>query len=218
MNSNFIILGPQGSGKSTQAQILVKKLNFEYIGTGDLIRNYIKKNNKLSEKIKKIINQGLLVPKNILYEKIIIPYISKLPNKSKILFDGIPRNTSQLGEFEKMIKKLKLTYPYLIYIKTSQEEIFKRISLRKICPKCNTPFSPYDQAYIKNICPKDKTKIIKRKDDNLISLKKRLEIFQKQTQKVIKYFKNKKLYIYINGNPSVKEVSKDIISKIIKIK
>lgn len=214
IKKNLIFLGIQGSGKTTQAEKFAKKYNYIHIGAGNLIRNYIKNNEHNSKFITNIVDNGLLLPSDILFKKILTPLLTKITKKKPIIFDGIPRNIAQFKKFNKIIKKLNINEPILVYFKIPQRIVIERIKYRKICPICNKVYGPANTEYKKNICIKDKTNLIKRKDDTKEKIKKRIDIFQRETAYLIKYFKNNKKYIEINAEPSILEVNKKIITKL----
>lgn len=219
MKPNLIILGPQGSGKSTQAQLLVDKYNYGHISVGNILRPLIYKDDSLGKKLNKYVSKGQLVPMDLLLKKVITPYIKKLDLSKNIIFDGIPRNLIQTKIFETYLKKQNIAKPYLIYIKIDKPTIMKRIKLRKTCLKCGMNLKPHVTGYKDNICPICKTKLIERQDDkDLKTLEKRISIFYQNTKKVIKYYKTNNRLIVINGEQSINDVNKDIGFSLKKIR
>lgn len=215
---NIIILGPQGSGKSTQAEMLAKTFGSNLIVTGQLVRNTIKKNINLSKKIKSYVERGELVPDDILFKKIYEPHLKRVNKNKAIIFDGIPRKPSQMNKLHLLIKKSKIKEPYLLYLYIPDSLVYKRILSRKICPKCEKNYKPKDIGYKKNLCPKCITKLVKRKDDtDKSALRKRLSIFHKDTQKIINHYKKINRLIKIDGRKSVTKVNKEVLKKIKKI-
>ncbi|MFH1427988.1 MAG: nucleoside monophosphate kinase, partial [Patescibacteria group bacterium] len=131
---NIIILGPQGSGKGTQADIISKKYNIPHISSGDIFRDEIEKNTNLGKTIKRLINQGNLVPDDLTAE-IIKNKLSKSNLENGVIFDGFPRNLHQ-AEFLDEILKINLVFEVWI----NDKESIKRISGRRSCPKCAKVF------------------------------------------------------------------------------
>jgi len=215
---NLIFFGVQGSGKSTQAKELSKKDNYTIIFIGNVLRQIALKNTIFGKKIKKYIDSGQLIPENILYDKIIYPKLLELNKKNGIIFDGIPRNVKQLRIFNKMLEKLKIIPPYLVYLDLPIDISTKRILSRKICPKCENTYIANTKEYNSNMCYKCNNSLIRRKDDMDINIiKKRFHIFENQTKKILNYYKKNNLLIKIDANKKVESVNKDIIKKINKI-
>lgn len=215
---NIIILGVQGSGKSTQAEMLAREFNYSWIVAGQLVRNAIKKEDKISKIINSYVKKGKLVPINIMFEQIFKPYLEKLDKSNGIIFDGIPRDLEQMEAFHSLLDGLNISRPYLVYLKISNSMVFKRILTRKICPKCDKAYKPDDKAYDKNICPICKIKLTQREDDtNKSALQERLSIFNTQTKKIISYYKKNNMLIEIDGEKSVFEVHQEVIKKLKKI-
>ncbi|MEK6835743.1 MAG: nucleoside monophosphate kinase [Nanoarchaeota archaeon] len=161
----IIIFGHTGSGKTTQAKYIARLLKLKHIEAGAILRKIAKKN----KFIRKIINQGKLVPDNItikIMEK-------ELKNRKNFILDGYPRTLKQA-------RALKFKPDLVIYLKTSKNNIVKRLFLRK------------------------------RSDDTKKSIEKRYDLYLKRTLPVINYYKKMKNFKEINGNPSIKKVSESI--------
>jgi adenylate kinase len=215
INTNIILLGPQGSGKSTQAQLLSSKYNLHWIITGQLLRNIVSQGGQKSKEVNKYISAGELVPDSILFEYIYEPYLKKIKSNQKIIFDGMPRNIDQMKKFHQLISKLNISRPILLVIDVPDDCVYKRISLRKMCPQCGTSYKPDDKQYKKNICSKCFKKLVKRQDDiNKQALQKRLSIYHSQTKKIISFYRKNNLLITVDGRKSVKEVFNDIVNKL----
>ena len=197
----LIFIGPQGSGKGTQAKIIANKLNLEHISAGDLLRSAT---GELKKEIESHINFGNFVP-----DKLILKLLKqKLDRTNNFILDGFPRNITQVKELDKITKIDKI-----IEIEISDSEAIKRLSSRISCEKCGESYNlmtnPPKQ---KNICDKCKTKLTQRKDDTPESIKKRLEIYHKETEPILKNYPS----IKINGEQKIKDVTGDILKELEK--
>jgi len=203
---NIIILGPQGSGKGTQADILSKKFNIPHISTGKIFRGQIKNKTELGRKLKSLVNHGRLVPNEITNE-IIKNRLSENDCQNGFILDGFPRNLNQ-AEFLDKITDINL----VLEIWISDEETISRISQRKSCPKCGAIYHlKFKPPQKDEICDKCQKKLIIRDDDKEKAIKKRLKIYHKQTELLIEFYKNKGIYHKINGMPLIPEVTKEIM-------
>lgn len=215
----IILIGPPGSGKGTQAELLAKKFNLVHFETSKVLEKKLKKidpKDKELVKAKKLYDAGKLVtPK--LVAKIVIKEIEDVYKKGKgINFSGSPRT---LFEAKKEMPLLEKLYGKenikIFYLKISQKESVKRNSVRKICKKNRHPI-PFTLPEYKNIkkCPWDGSEIITRSLDKPEIIKKRYKVFLKDTKPVISYLKEKGYKVYnIKGEQPIEKVFNDILSK-----
>lgn len=205
----IIVLGAQGSGKGTQADLLSEKLEIPAVSMGDLLREEKRKKTQKAKEIASYIDNGLLVP-----YKITIDLIKKAIKKNKkgIIIDGFPRNMEQATVFDKFFKPT-----HIIFIKISEKETIRRLAGRRNCPKCRKIYHvTFNPPKKKDICDRCRAKLIRRKDDTPEAIKKRLEIFNKITKPVVKYYKKKYGLIKIGGENSIKKVHEKIMKKLSK--
>lgn len=196
---NLIFIGPQGSGKGTQAKLIADKFGFAHISTGDLLRNL---SGELKKEADVYMNSGKLVPDEFII-KILKERLEKADCVSGAILDGFPRNMNQAVELDKIIKITSA-----INIEISDEEAIKRISGRFSCSKCGEGYNIYTEPKPKNkgICDKCSGELIQRKDDNPEAVKKRLEIYHLETSVILKHYNT----IKINGEQDIELVNKDI--------
>jgi len=212
---NIVLFGPPGSGKGTQSQYLVQSHSYIQISTGDLLRNEIKKNTESGKKILSKINIGDFVDNEIvnsLIEKIVL----KKKYKSKLIFDGYPRNISQAKNLDNIMSKNNQSIGAIIYLDVSKNIIQKRILGRIVCEKCNIILNEYqDKEEIQNHkCGKEYLK--KRKDDNLEVIMKRYDTFKKETNPLLNYYSKKSSFFKVDAAAKIKEISAKI-EKIINV-
>lgn len=212
---NLIILGPQGSGKGTQASKLAQKFDLEHIDMGKFLREVALLDTQLGKEIHEIINiKKELVSDKILREVIHLK-IMGIGREQGVVFDGVPRNIEQLEYFEKVVKESGRKIDKVILIKLSQEESLKRISRRRICEKCKKVF-----IFGKDIQSKDEKcdicggQIIQRVDDTEEGVKKRLAIFNKETMPIVEYYNKQGKVIEIDGDKEIEKVFEDILEKL----
>jgi adenylate kinase len=205
LKKKIVFLGPPGSGKGTQAQLLSKNFSIPHISTGDIFRKIIKtgKPKKLADSIKKYVQSGLLVPDDIVFKSL----FSVIKNKKYYILDGFPRNINQAKLLDEALKKDGIDK--VIYFKVSDKEIIKRLTSRRTCPKCGKVYNIYTlKPKNDNLCDVCKVELIIRDDDKLETVKKRLEVYKKDTLPLLDYYKKKKLLVTINAEDKIENVYK----------
>ncbi len=185
---NIVIFGPPGAGKGTQSNFIMKKFQLHQLSTGDLLRKEIKDKTKLGNEISSIINSGNLVSDQIVSD-IIEKYISNSIYKSRLIFDGYPRNLNQAKNLNELLIKYDQKIDIVLKLSVNLETIKKRILERK--------------------------DLEKRADDKDEIAIKRYKMYEKSIDPVISFYKETKLLKVVNGETSISEIS-DEISRLIK--
>lgn len=213
----IILIGPPGSGKGTQADLLAKKFNLIHLETSKLIEEKFKKidqKNKELLKEKKRHDQGKLTTSKFVV-KLVLEEIEKLAKGERgIVFSGSPR---KIYEAWKEIPILERYYGKenisVVYLKLREKESIKRNSVRKICAKNRHPIPATLPGFKKlTLCPWDNSKIITRVDDKPELIKRRYRIFLQETKPVLNYFKKHNFKVFfINGEQPIKKVFQDIL-------
>jgi len=194
----FILIGPPGSGKGTQAKKVSEFLNYSFISTGDVLREEVKKKTKLGNIVKKYMEKGALVPDDLML-KIIKKNLKK---KKGIVLDGFPRTINQAKGLDEILKNKSLKIDKVFYLKVKEEEIIKRLSSRRICPKCQSVYNLITKKPKNDeVCDICNLKLIQRDDDKEEVIRKRLEVYNEETKELLNYYKDKILEINGEGNP-----------------
>lgn len=183
---NLIIFGAPGSGKGTYASRLKEKLNVEVVATGDIFREMIKENTALGRKVKEYVEKGLLVPDDITLE-VLKQSLTKIPKGKGFILDGYPRTIEQAEALDKIAK-----INAIIHLIVPDWIIIERLSSRRICQNCG---AIYNLLLLKPkndmICDKCAGPLYQRSDDTPAVIKKRIEVYEKQTQPLLQYYRAK---------------------------
>jgi adenylate kinase len=208
---NIIILGQQGSGKGTQAEMLAQKYNLEHIDMGKALREVAKSDTPLGREIYSIQNvTKTLVPSRILREVLHIK-LGSLPREQGVVFDGVPRTMDQLEYVEGAAREFGRKIDKVFFVNIPESESTARISKRWICQKCKAVLiMGKDVQNEKDQCPICDAPIAQRKDDTPEGIQIRLRIFREETMPVINYYKEKGLLVEIDGRQPIEKVFKDI--------
>lgn len=208
---NLILLGPAGSGKGTQAELLVKKFGLQFVEAGDLVRKGAKKKTKLGYYLKKIHESGKHLPDRIIGQ-LIYENFKKLKKDTGVLVDGYPRTIGQAKDLEKIFKRFFPDFLKIaIYIKVSEKEATRRLLNRAVCPKCGKIFLTRDVR----VCLKCGAKIeVRDYDQDKKAIKRRLKWFEEKVVPAINFYKKQKILIKINGEQSIINVFKEIVDNL----
>jgi adenylate kinase len=183
---NLIIFGAPGSGKGTYASRLRERLNVEVIATGDVFREMMRENTPLGRVVKEYVEKGLLVPDNITLE-VLKQSLAKIPKGKGFILDGYPRTIEQAKALDEIAK-----IDAVIHLMVPEWIIVERLSSRRICQNCG---AIYNLLFLKPkndmICDKCGGKLYQRSDDTPEVIKKRIEVYEKQTQPLLQYYRDK---------------------------
>ncbi len=202
----LVLLGPPGAGKGTQASIISRKFNIPHISTGDLFRENIRDKTELGKKVVEYSSKGLLVPDNITNE-MVAQRLMKMDCANGFILDGYPRTIAQA----KFLDKIQ-TIDKAINFQLTDQEVVRRISGRRTCPNCGAVYHIiYKKPKKKNICDKCSSELVQRDDEKPKVVKKRLEVYKKETTPLIEYYTKKGILENISAKPSIKDVTKYLI-------
>jgi len=207
---NLLIFGPPGSGKGTLADVFASKENLKHISTGDIIREHIKSKDELGLRMINADTAGL-APDDIVNE-IVKDRLSKEDVNNGFILDGYPRTINQ-GEFLKDLIKID----GIIFVDLEDEKIIDRISHRRVCSGCGKIYNlNFNKPLVENTCDICKSKLFLRKDDTPEIIKRRLEVYKKETHPLIDLFEKLNWPIlHIKGDYDLKTEISDVIDRII---
>ena len=204
---NIIILGPQGSGKGTQALKIAERYNIKHVSTGDIFRENIKKGSELGKKVVEFTNSGALVPDEITNE-IVKDALGKIDGG--FILDGYPRSTSQAEFLSKIVE-----IDFVINLDLSDEDAVNRIASRRVCAKCGAGFNVLTlKPRREGVCDVCGGHLIQREDDKPEAIKKRLETYHKNTEPILGFYEEQGTLITFDGSQSIGEVSGEIFSEL----
>ena len=199
----LIIFGPPGVGKGTLSDMLAEKYKIPHISTGDIFRDEIKSGN--SELIQ-YVEKGLLVP-DMVVNKIVEKALKQENYKNGFIFDGYPRTIDQAEFLENVLWKLKKKIDLVLNLVTTEETIIERSTQRRMCSKCGALYNLVTmKPKKKDTCNKCGSSLVMRKDDEPETVRKRIQVYQEETEPLVDYYKKKKLLVDIDASPKPKEV------------
>ena len=203
----LILLGAPGAGKGTQADILCKELEIPTISTGNILRAAIKNGTPTGMKAKAYMDEGKLVPDDVIIG-IITERVAEEDCKNGYILDGVPRTIAQAEALE----KAGIVFDDVVSIEISDEVIMERMSGRRVCEHCGASYHlvavPPKQE---GVCDKCGGKLVQRKDDAPETVKARLEVYHKETEPLKAFYAQRGLLKSVENQPSVAETSQAIL-------
>ena len=177
---NIVIFGAPGSGKGTQSEKMIEKYGFEHISTGDVLRDQIKKGTELGKTAKKYIDNGQLIPDELMVDILASVYDSFGKNHKGVIFDGFPRTIPQAEALKKMLSERGHKVAAMVELDVPEAELMKRLVKRG--------------------------QESGRSDDNEETIKKRLTVYHNQTAPLIDWYKKETIHHHIDGLADISEV------------
>ena len=220
---NLVFFGPPGCGKGTYASRVSVKLGIVQIATGDMFRAEVAAGSKLGKLADSYMKKGLLIPDEVTI-KMLKERIAKPDAKKGVILDGFPRTIEQMKALEK-IMKIDLVIEFYL----PEKMLIEKALARRICEKCGQVYNIADirvgKIHLppllpknKGICDKCGGRLIQRKDDNEKTIKDRINVYKKQSEPLLKYYKEKKLVKKIDVIGAPETMVPIIIKEIKKVK
>lgn len=209
----IIMLGAPGAGKGTQALKIAEKYNIPHISTGDIFRMNIKEGTELGKKAKSFMDQGLLVPDELVVD-LVVDRLAQADAKNGYVLDGFPRTIPQAEALDKALAEKGEAVDYAIDVDVPDENIINRMSGRRACTACGGTYHiKYAPTKVDGVCDTCGGTLVLRDDDKPETVKKRLEVYHEQTQPLIDYYNKKNVLKTVDGTQDVA----DVFAAIVKI-
>lgn len=206
----LILLGPPGSGKGTQSKRLMEKYKLPQISTGDILRAEVAKQTELGKKAKQIMDSGKLVSDEIILG-IIKNRIEEPDCRKGFIFDGFPRTIPQAEGLKELLKQKKLKITKVLNIILNDETVVQRLGGRWTCTKCGAIFHTYtNPSKKKGTCDNCNGELYQRDDQKEKAVKERLNVYKRQTEPLIEFYKKEKLLVDVDGKPAIGEIFREI--------
>lgn len=204
--TNLILLGPPGAGKGTQAERLQADFALAHISTGDMLRAQVAQGTELGREAEKYMNAGELVPDAVILG-MIGQRIAEQDAREGFLLDGFPRNTSQADALAESLAGSGRRLTGVLLIDVPHEEVVRRLAGRRVCLKTGHVYHvEFDPPKREGMCDQDGSRLIQRDDDKEETIRRRLEVYARQTAPLIEYYDNADLLRRFDGQRPPDEV------------
>lgn len=207
----IIMLGAPGAGKGTQAKRIAEKYNIPHISTGDIFRANIKNGTELGKKAKTYMDQGLLVPDELVVD-LVVDRVGQDDAKNGYVLDGFPRTIPQAEALDNALAAINEKVDYAINVDVPDENIINRMSGRRACVSCGGTYHiVYAPTKAEGVCDACGGELVLRDDDKPETVKKRLDVYHEQTQPLIDYYSKKNILVDIDGTQDMSQVFDAIV-------
>lgn len=211
---NIVLIGAQGSGKGTQADMLARKMGIFHLASGDLFREEIGKKTDLGLKAKAFMDRGELVPDEVTIS-MVLNRIGSLPDAQGVLLDGFPRTIHQAQALDAGLQKIDRKIDLGIYLKVPREELLDRLSGRYICRANQHVYNITSKPpKVSGVCDIDGSELYQRSDDTGEAIQTRLDIFFSETIQLLDFYDKQNKLAEINGNQDIDEVQEELLQTI----
>lgn len=210
----LILVGPPGVGKGTQAKEICKKFGIPHISMGDMLRENVKRGTALGLEAKGYMDEGKLVP-NSLVMNIAKERLKEEDVKKGFLLDGYPRNIGQAEQLEEDLKELGMELTRVINLKADSKTLIERISGRRICKKCEKSYHLlFNPPKVEGVCDECGGELYQRADDNEETVKNRIEVYTKETEPLIEFYKKRSILTDIDATAPIDSITAEIIKQL----
>jgi adenylate kinase len=210
----IILVGAQGSGKGTQAELLSQTLGVPHIASGDLFRKAFDEKTELGIKAKTYIDRGELVPDDLTVT-MVVKRLEEPDCLQGVLFDGFPRTVAQAEVLDRGLQEVGKQIDLAIYLQVPREELLKRLSGRYICRANQHVYNMNTHPpKVAGICDIDGSELYQRSDDTGEAVQKRLDIFFNATIRLLDFYGNQNKLVEVDGNQDIDQVQQSLLSVI----
>ncbi len=213
---NIILIGAQGSGKGTQAEMLAQALGVPHVASGDLFRKEIEERTETGLKAREYIDRGKLVPDDLTV-RMILNRLKQPDCKPGVLMDGFPRTIAQAEALDKNLQEVGRQIDEVVYLNVPREELLRRLSGRYICKAHQHVYNIYSRPpKVAGVCDLDGSELYQRSDDVGEAVQRRLDIFFNETIHLLDYYGAQGKVVEVNGNQGIEEVQLALVDAIRK--
>jgi len=211
---NVILIGAQGSGKGTQADLLASELGLPHVSSGDLFRQAMAEKTELGLKVKSYMDRGELVPDDLTVA-MILSRLAMPDCTGGVILDGFPRTVAQGQALDEGLQKVGKQIDLVFYLEVPREELLTRLSGRYIC-RANQHVYNINTRPPKTpgVCDIDGSPLYQRPDDTGEAVQRRLDIFFGETIQLLDYYREQGKLVTVDGNHSIEQVQKTLLDVI----
>lgn len=206
----IVLLGPPGAGKGTQAKSISNRYSIPHISTGDIFRKNISEETPLGIEAKQYMDNGQLVPDEVTIN-MVKDRLTWEDCKNGYLLDGFPRTVAQAEALQEFLESRDENLDTALCIEVPSSFILERMTGRRVCLSCGASYHiKFIPPAVDGVCDVCGDNVIQRKDDVEETVKERLDVYERQTQPLIDFYKEKNLLSTVDGTKAINEVFESI--------
>jgi adenylate kinase len=206
-----VLLGPPGSGKGTQAKRIVSEKKWPHLSTGDMLRAAIKSGSEVGVQAKKFIDQGMLVPDDLVVN-LIGDRMKASDCQDGFVLDGFPRNVPQAVVLDQMLAAQGKSVGRVILFDMTDESLVKRLSGRRTCSQCASMYHIETLRSVREgICDHCGSSLIQRSDDQVDVIKNRLQVYHQQTEPLIQFYREQMKLVSLDAHQAAGDVHRSLV-------
>jgi len=214
MSDFYVLLGPPGAGKGTQAEIVSGRCGIPHVSSGNIFRENLQNDTPLGQKARDYMEKGELVPDDITIG-MVQDRLQQADCKNGALLDGFPRTPDQAEALEQFLLSIDARIVCVPFIDVDDQELIERLSGRWTCKQEGHVFHmKYKPPKEPGICDIDGSELYQRKDDKKETVEQRIRVYTKQTAPLIKFYDRKGLLKRINGSLPIEKVTQELMNVI----
>ena len=215
MSKFYVLLGPPGAGKGTQAAIIAEKCGIPHISSGNIFRENLQSNTELGIQAKQFMDKGELVPDDITIE-MVKDRLKQADCFNGALLDGFPRTPAQAEALSELLNSMQKEISCVPFINVDEKELIERLSGRWTCKEEGHVFhTKYKPSKVEGICDIDGSPLYQREDDKRETVEQRIRVYFDQTAPLIEYYKEMGLLVEVNGALPIDQVTEALLKIII---
>ncbi|MCX7623264.1 MAG: adenylate kinase [Thermomicrobium sp.] len=213
---HVILIGPQGSGKGTQAARVAPRLRLVHVATGELFRQLMTRDDELAREVRRYYDRGELVPDELTL-RVLVDHLERVerehPGARGALLDGYPRNRAQAEALDRVLGERSDAIAAVVHLVVPRAVLIERLSGRLVCSTCGATYHVhFNPPLVEGRCDRCGAALVQRSDDTPEAIARRLDTYEQQTAPLLDYYRQRGLVVDIDGNQPIDAVTSAILA------
>lgn len=205
IGTHVILLGPQGSGKGTQAELLAQRLGVPHVSTGDMFRDHVGRGTELGQQVGALLKAGTLVPDDVTND-MVTERLGKPDAAHGFVLDGYPRNMNQAQLLAAVVPEV-----HVVELRLVDDEAVRRITGRRVCSACGATYHlEFAPPRVVGVCDRCSSPLSQRSDDTEVAVRERLATYHRETEPLLAHYRARGALTVVDGTPPIPEVARTL--------